>query len=299
MFILKYKKIFLGFAALVMLTSIVLLASYKLNFGIEYTGGSVLEFNVDSSLEESEIKARLDTDFGESYSLRASEDSYIVRTRTLTESEKDSLVSVISGGAPETVEIERFNTIGPTLGNELKGKAIMALLLVVVSITLFIAYAFRHVSEPVSSWKYGLITMISLLFDILLTLGAFALLGHMIGIEVDSMFLTALLVILGYSINDTIVVLDRVRENLVAVKPEERFKNFDSIVGNSLSQTFVRSLNTTLTTLLSLVVIYVLTPSSIHNFALALIIGITSGAYSSLFIAAPLLTYFNKEKKEI
>lgn len=294
MFILTYKKIFLSIALLITLASITSLALFKLNFGIEYTGGSVLEFRTDPVLEDRVIHERLSAVFTDSYSLRMSDGTFIMRTRTLTEEEKENVIMLISSGAPETIQVERFNTIGPTLGNELKTKALMALLLVVVTIALFIAYAFRHVSEPVSSWKYGLITMMSLVFDVLVTLGTFAYLGHSMGLEVDSLFLTALLVILGYSINDTIVVFDRVRENLVTVPPEDRHEQFDEIVGTSLNQAFVRSINTTLTTLLALIVIFVMTPSSIHNFSLALIIGVSSGAYSSLFVAAPLLTYFNR-----
>lgn len=297
MFILKFKKIFLGLGLLLVLASVVSLFMYGLNFGIEYTGGSVLEFSTNPHIDQSVIKERLDSKFDESYSLRASDSTYIIRTKTITEDQKDELVNIISEANPEAITVERFNTVGPTLGDELKGKSAMAIIIALIAITIFIAYAFRHVSQPVSSWKYGFITMISLLHDIVITLGVFAVLGHVTGLEIDSLFLTALLVILGYSINDTIVVFDRVRENLAAVSNKERASQFETIVGKSLSQTFVRSLNTTITTLLSLVVIYILTPEALHNFALALLIGITSGAYSSLFIAAPLLTYFNKEKK--
>lgn len=301
MFILKYKKIFLGLAFALTLLSFVSLGLYKMTFGIEYTGGSVLEFTLNENIDETILNQRLQEGFKQGYVLRKTEAGYSLKIK----SEGDGIthnihvLNVISNNNPDILKVQKFDTIGPTLGNELKTKASVALILVIITIALFIAYAFRHVSEPVSSWKYGLITMVALLHDIVITLGVFSYLGHTIGLEIDSLFLTALLVILGYSINDTIVVFDRVRENLLKVKPQDRSKKFDSIVGESLSQTFVRSLNTTITTLLALVVIYVLTPASIHNFALALIIGIASGAYSSLFIAAPLLTYFNKEKKEV
>jgi preprotein translocase subunit SecF len=299
MFILKYKKIFLGLGLLLTVASFVSLGLYKLDLGIEYTGGSVLEFTLKENIDESVLNQRLEAGFKQGFILRKTEAGYILKIK----SEGDGIthnihvLNVISNNNPDILTVSKFDTIGPTLGSELKTKASVALILVILAIALFIAYAFRHVSEPVSSWKYGLITMIALLHDIVITLGVFSYLGHTMGLEIDSLFLTALLVILGYSINDTIVVFDRIRENLLKVKPEKRSKDFEVIVGESLGQTFVRSLNTTITTLLSLVIIYVLTPASIHNFALALIIGITSGAYSSLFIAAPLLTYFNREQK--
>jgi preprotein translocase subunit SecF len=299
MFILKYKKIFLGLGLLLTVASFVSLGLYKLDLGIEYTGGSVLEFTLKENIDESVLNQRLETGFKQGFVLRKTEAGYILKIKSEGDGVTHNVhvLNVISNNNPDILNVSKFDTIGPTLGNELKTKASVALILVILAIALFIAYAFRHVSEPVSSWKYGLITMIALLHDIVITLGVFSYLGHTMGLEIDSLFLTALLVILGYSINDTIVVFDRIRENLLKVKPEKRSKDFEVIVGESLSQTFVRSLNTTITTLLSLVIIYVLTPASIHNFALALIIGITSGAYSSLFIAAPLLTYFNREQK--
>lgn len=299
MFILKYKKIFLSLALVLVIASTVLLVVDGLKLGIEYTGGSVIEFTIKEDIGVTELEQRLIPAFGQGFVLRESDNGFHLKIKTDGDGITHNLhvLNVISNNNPESIDVSKFDTIGPTLGNELKGKALMSLILVMVSVTLFVAYAFRHVSKPVSSFKYGLITMIALIHDVVITLGIFALLGHTMGLEVDSLFLTALLVILGYSINDTIVVFDRVRENLADVDEKIRIKDFNRIVGDSLNQTFVRSLNTTLTTLISLVVIYILTPASIHNFALALIIGIASGAYSSLFVAAPLLTYFNTEKK--
>lgn len=300
MFIVKYRKIFLGLSALLVVASAVALGMFKLNLGIEYTGGSVIEFTLDEEVTQSVIEERLGSAFGQGFILRETENGYNLKIKSEGDGITHNLhvLNVISNNIPENIDVQKFDTIGPTLGDELKTKALIALFAVVVVITIFIAYAFRHVSEPVSSWKYGFITMIALIHDVLITLGVFAILGYTTGLEIDSLFLTALLVILGYSINDTIVVLDRVRENLANTPEHKRAGKFNEIVGTSLSQTFVRSLNTTLTTLISLIVIYIFTPSSIHNFALALIIGIASGAYSSLFIAAPLLTFFNSKKKK-
>jgi preprotein translocase subunit SecF len=298
MFILKYKKIFLGFSSLLVLVSIVGIFMFGLKFGIEFTGGSLAEFTTEPLIELSELEARLEQGFGEEYELREADGVYVLRTRPLSEDEKREMITTLSAGKTETVKIEKYDTVGPTLGDELKSKALVALALVIASITLFIAYAFRQVSEPVSSWRYGLITMIALIHDVVVTVGLFAFLGHFAGVEVDSLFLTALLVILGYSINDTIVVFDRIRENLLGVPEEKRTDQFESVIGASLSETWVRSLNTSLTTLFAAGVIYVLTSGSVENFALALLAGIASGTYSSIFVAAPLLTYFKTAKEE-
>jgi preprotein translocase subunit SecF len=188
----------------------------------------------------------------------------------------------------------RFNTIGPSLGEELKGKALVSILIVVLSIIVFIAYAFRHVSRPVSSWKYGFVAVIAFLHDVLIPIGLFSVLGRFYGVEVDSLFVVAILVVLGYSINDTIVVFDRVRENLREYPDKKRAEQFEKVVGQSLSQTFARSINTSFTTLIALFAVYFLGGESTKCFSLALIAGITVGTYSSIFFAAPMLVTLQK-----
>ena len=300
MFIIKYKKIFLSISAIAVILSIISLAIFKLNLGIEYTGGSVIEFSTQEEITEQELRDRISTEFEQSFVLRTVEGGFSIQMRDVGGdiSHNMHILNVISNDDVDSIDVSKFDTIGPTLGKELRSKALVAILAVIVAVTLFIAYAFRHVSEPVSSWRYGFITLIALIHDVLIVLGIFAFLGYAQGIEIDSLFLTALLVIFGYSINDTIIVFDRIRENLANTKEHKREKEFEPIIGKSLNQTFVRSINTSLTTLIVLTIIFILTPSSIHNFALALIIGVASGTYSSLFLAAPLLTYFkNKPQK--
>lgn len=298
--ILKYKKIYLTISAALMLVSIVFIFIFPLKLSIEFTGGSIVDFTTTENVDQKALEERLNKGYDQGYVLRKTEEGYSLRMSGIGEGVTHNVhvLNVLSDNKPETLSIKKFDTIGPTLGSELKTKATVALLLVVVVITIFIAYAFRHVSKPVSSWRYGLITMIALVHDVIIAVGFFALFGHLLGIEIDSLFLTALLVILGYSINDTIVVFDRVRENLSNVDEEEREEQFDTVVGNSLSQTFVRSINTSLTTLLSIAIIWYFTTGSVQNFALALLIGIASGTYSSIFVAAPLLTYFKAKKIE-
>ena len=163
---------------------------------------------------------------------------------------------------------------------------------------LFITFAFRHVSKPVASWKYGVVAIIALIHDVIVPTGAFALLGHFLGYEMDALFVTALLVILGFSVHDTIVVFDRTRENLRHSNESRNKKDFETIVGESVSQTFTRSINTSLTVLLSLLVLYFFGPETTRNFSLALLIGITAGTYSSIFIGSPLLVTLEKYQEK-
>ncbi|MEK7607477.1 MAG: protein translocase subunit SecF, partial [Patescibacteria group bacterium] len=195
-------------------------------------------------------------------------------------------------------EEKRFDSIGPILGREALQKSWISVVIVLMAIVLFITFAFRHVSEPVSSWKYALIAIIALIHDVIIPSGAFALLGYFAGFEIDTLFVTALLVILGFSIHDTIVVFDRVRENLKNNTEGKQKKSFETIVGESINQTFVRSVNTSLTTLIAIFVLYLIGADATRHFALTLIIGITVGTYSSIFLGSPLLvTVYNWQQK--
>lgn len=190
-------------------------------------------------------------------------------------------------------EIIRQNTIGPIAGAELQSKAMKAIAVVVLMIVLFVTFAFRRVSKPVSSWKYGFATIIALAHDVILPAGVFVFLGKIAGVEIDLLFVTGLLAILGYSVHDTIVVFDRVRENLRDWKGED----FESVVGRSVSQTFGRSINTSLTILITLVALYIFGSGATKDFSLLLIVGLIAGTYSSIFIASPLLVTFFKQQK--
>jgi preprotein translocase subunit SecF len=195
-------------------------------------------------------------------------------------------------------EVKRFDSIGPLLGAEALSKSLLSIFFVLLAIVIFITIAFRKVSEPVSSWKYGLITVFALLHDVLVPAGVFAVLGHFYGFEVDTLFVTALLVILGFSVHDTIVVFDRVRENLKFARVSHVKKTFEEIVGDSIGQTFVRSINTSMTTLFALAVLYVIGPEVTKHFSLALLVGITAGTYSSIFLGSPLLVTVEKWQRE-
>ncbi|MBI2637183.1 MAG: protein translocase subunit SecF [Parcubacteria group bacterium] len=197
----------------------------------------------------------------------------------------------ITIGGAVVVSEDRFESIGPTIGQELKQKSIYAIIAVIVAIVLYIAWAFRKVSEPVSSWKYGVSAIVALIHDVAIPTGAFAVLGRFAGVEVDILFITALLTILGFSVNDTIVVFDRTRENLAR---DHHRHDFDWIVNQSVNETMRRSVYTSLTVFMVLAAIYLYGGESIKNFALALGIGVVFGTYSSIFLASPLLVVWEK-----
>lgn len=297
MFVVKYKKIFFGVSVFLVLASLISIFTFGLRFGVDFTGGSILEVSYDDNAPEKTqiIDAVIESGLEQVSVRQAGDSGYIIKTEVIDESVKNQIterLSVLSTG----FNVDRFNTVGPTLGNELKSRATLALVVLILAIVLFIAYTFREVSKPVSSWKYGLVAIIALVHDVIITLGFFSIIGAFYGVEIDTLFITALLVILGYSINDTIVVLDRVRENLRGIKEEFREQKFNKVVGQSLQETFTRSINTSITTLLALGALFVIGGIATQNFALALIVGVIAGSYSSLFLATPLLISFKNKK---
>lgn len=199
----------------------------------------------------------------------------------------------VAGDKKDTIREERFESIGPSIGQELKEKSIYALIGALICIVLYIAWAFRKVSKPVTSWKYGVIAIITLAHDILIVVGIFVVLGRFLHVEIGVSFIAALLTVLGYSVNDTIVVFDRIRENL-----PRSDDNFNSTVNNSVNQTIIRSINTSLTTLIVLLAIFFFGGETVKFFVLALILGVLAGTYSSIFIASPLLVVWHKLAKK-
>lgn len=223
------------------------------------------------------------------------ENQFIMRFASITETEHQSVLATI--GQFASIEELRFESIGPTLGTELRDKAIVALIVTAFGIILFVAWSFRHVSKPVASWKYGLSAIIALIHDVLITTGAFALIAHFTDFKVDALFVTALLVTLGYSVNDTIVVFDRTRENLkIAMESNKKKESFAELVNRSVDSTIARSINTSVTTLLVLVALLVLGGTTIAGFITTLIIGVLIGTYSSIFLASPLLVLWAGKK---
>lgn len=323
MFSTIYKNIFLTIAAIIMLGSLGIVAVLGLPFGIDFTGGSQMEVSYDTAPSQGDM-TRVITNLNlGGFSARATgadatSSGYIIRTRALADSERSSLetavISVGTGG-----KTDQFTSVGPVIGSELKTKALWAIAIVSLIITIYVAYVFAGVGKPVSSWVYGSITIFVLFHDILVPTAMMSLLGHFIGAEVDVLFVMAILAVLGYSVNDTIVIFDRVRENLKANRTEKRSKKtepggivheiieytltkpFGNIVGEAVSNSLARSINTSLTVFISLLALYFLGGSLTQNFALVLIVGVIAGTYSSICIASPMLVAYAEyiDKKAI
>ena len=298
MFIVQHRKLFYILSGLIIAVSIVALSVWGLKPSIDFKGGALIEVSYPAGRPEKAVIEKALQPLSVDASVRPTgEQGYIIRMKDLSDEERTAVIGAVTLGSTTAATIERFDTIGPLLGREAVGKSFVAIIFVIICIVLFITFAFRKVSLPVASWKYGVITIVALLHDVLVPTGVFAILGHYAGYEVDTLFVTALLVVLGFSVHDTIVVFDRVRENLRVSHEVRDRKDFATIVGESIAQTFVRSINTSLTTVIALVVLYFIGPEITQHFSLALLIGIIAGTYSSIFIGSPLLVTVEKWQK--
>lgn len=300
----KIYTIMFWFSITLVVVSVILLAAYGLNFGVDFKGGSVIELDFNPPFARSggdgerpsleNIKNSLVpigvTETSVNY---AGDRGVILRTKELSESEHQNILSVLKNNFPDAEE-KRFDSVGPVLGNELKRKSAAAILLVLLGVVVYIAAVFRKLSKTLSPWIMGFAAIAALAHDVIIPLGVFAILGKFYGVEISAVFVAAILTILGYSVADTVVVFDRVRENVIRGVSD---RSFPDIVHKSIMQTLTRSLNTTFTTLLSLLAIYFFGGESIRYFALALIIGIFLGAYSSIFVASPLLVRWSRRQQ--
>lgn len=300
MFIVRYRKIFFIVTLLLVVFSVGSMVVRGFNFGIDFTGGTILEVSYDDARPNiQDVRSKLDKLSLGAYSIRASGDrGFVLRTKEFDATTKGGVLEALSNNGSLKLSEDRLNTIGPTVGNELRNKAYIAIAVTILGIVLFITFAFRRVSKPVSSWKYGLATIIALAHDVIIPAGIYIFIIHFIGGELDLLFVTALLAILGYSVHDTIVVFDRVRENLQINIDTHKREEFEDVVGRSLSQTMSRSINTSLTLVLVLIALYFLGGESTSGFSLLLAIGVIVGTYSSIFLASPLLVVFEKLQKK-
>ncbi|HET8581166.1 MAG TPA: protein translocase subunit SecF [Candidatus Paceibacterota bacterium] len=303
MLIVTYRKVFYAISAVIVVCALAATIAWGINPGIDFTGGTSVEVSYASSTRPaaSELDGPL-TNIGiANYSLRPSgENEYFLETQTVSDQARKALPAAFSVNGKYPTTIVALDQVGPTIGNELAQKAWLALVLVLLAIVCFITFAFRSVSRPVSSWVYGLIALIALAHDVVVPVGFFAAMSHFFGIQADALFVTAILTILGFSVHDTIVVFDRVRENLRKAEPKQARERFEMIAGTSLNQTFTRSVNTSLTVAVSLLALFFLGPVSTQDFALTLLIGIIAGTYSSIALATPLLVtvagYLDRKK---
>lgn len=294
--IAKNLKYFFILPAVLSVAAILAIVLWGLKPGIDLSGGSIMQVSYQQERPAIEVvrETASHLGFGEVRTQPTGERGVILRQRELTNDERAALESALASLGPIEKEATQFNSIGPAIGAELLQKAWIAITLVVVLTILFIAFAFRGVSKPIQSWKYGVVAIATLLHDILIPMGLFALLGHLVGAEVDALFIVALLTILGISINDTIVVFDRIRENLRLNEEKRRREEFDEVVGHSIMQTLARSINTSVTVVIVLVALYFVGPVATKAFALTLIVGMVAGTYSSIFLASPLLVVWEK-----
>lgn len=293
--IVGYRRIGYVVSAVLVSLSVLALVLWGLKFGIDFTGGSLIEVRYpDGRPELSAVSSAVPEEFGAVQVTPVGEDGYVLRLQTLTEEQHQAVLSELTTQASSVEEL-RFTSIGPTIGMELRNKAIYALAAVLAAILAYVAWAFRRVSHPIPSWQYGSAAIVALFHDVVITLGIYALLGHFLDVEIGVLFITALLTILGFSVHDTIVVFDRVRDNLHRL--DERFP---ALVNISLNETMSRSINTSFTTLIVLLFSLFFGGSSITFFVLALVIGIIVGTYSSIFIASPLLvTLFVMQERRV
>jgi len=300
MFIIRHKYWFFALTALFVVLSIASLAMYGLHESIDFTGGTLVDVTYPAGRPDAAtLQQSLNTAGFSGYSLReVGSNDYDLRSGNLTDAQRNSLPQILSGNGQFPATVVSLNEIGPTIGAQLRSNSITAIGLVLLCILLFIAFAFRKVSKPVSSWMYGLMAIIGLCHNVLITCGFFALLGHLTGAQVDTLFVTAVLTVLGFSVHDTIVVFDRVRENLRINQEKGRREAFHETAGRALGQTFTRSVNTSLTVLLTLLALYFLGPQSTQVFALTLLVGIIAGTYSSIFLATPLLVELESRRSK-
>ncbi|MBI4239920.1 protein translocase subunit SecF [Candidatus Uhrbacteria bacterium] len=288
--IIKHRKTWLVLSALMIVAGIVALSIWQLKLGIDYTGGTLLEVSYQKDRPSTqEITSVLAAENIKDAEIKFSGDTgVIMRFKTIDEDTHQNVLAKLKKQDANLLE-KSFESIGPVIGHELKSKSLLAIALALILIMAYITFVFRRVSFPVPSWQYGATAIIALFHDLIFVLGIFAVLGVFRGVEITSSFIPAFLTVLGFSVHDTIVVFDRVRENLLKYKGA-----FAEIVSKSLNETLVRSINTSLTVMLVLAAIYVFGGESLKTFSLALLLGIGVGTYSSLFFASPLLVAWHE-----
>jgi len=287
--IATHRKIYFWITGVILAAAIGAIFYFRLPLGIDFTGGSLMQVSYQSNRPAlADIQKAISVVPMGSVSVRAVGSNEVsIRTRTLTPEEHNAVLAVISQNA-STTELA-YTSVGPTLGGQFESKALWALIAVVLAIILFIAFAFRKVSRPVPSWCYGLTVIVILIHDLIIPAGFFAILAHFTGAEVDALFVTALLALLGYSVNDTIIIFDRIREHLAINEKTNNKEEFETTVGKSISETMTRSINTSLTVVLALLTLVLVGAAATRTFALVMLVGVIAGTYSSILLAAPLL----------
>ena len=267
--------------------------THGFKLGTDFTGGSVLDVSYTVRPSISDIQSHILPIEPEAQVQNLGTSDVLVQTKTIDQTAKASLLQAMSFNGLTATE-KQFSSNEPSIGRELRSKAIISIIVVSLALIFFIAFAFRKVSKPISSWAYGLIAIVVLVHDVAIPAGFFSLFH----LQIDTLFVVGLLTILGVSINDTIVVFDRIRENLHINETKKIHEDFSYTVGKSINQTFVRSIMTSVTVLIALAALYLFGPQSTQTLAIAMFLGMFFGTYSSIFLASPLLVVWNNRKQK-
>ena len=288
--IVKKRNWFFIFSLLIIIPGLISLSLWGLRLGIDFAGGTLWEIKFDQQEISSHAVFQYLKEQQEEISsvAQTNENSVLLRMKSADELKISEIKNKLNSKFGKTTDV-RLQTVGPIVSAELTKKAVVAVLVSILAIVLYITWSFRQIPKPTSSISFGICTIIALVHDVIVVVGIFAILGHFLNIEIDSLFITALLTVIGFSVHDTIVVFDRIRENL---KKYSSY-SFEEVVNHSILQTFARSLNTSLTVVFVLLALFLFGGESIKTFVLALLIGIISGTYSSIFNAAPLLVVWH------
>ncbi len=291
MYIVSHRSIFFWITGGILAVAVAAILFFGLPLSIDFTGGSLVEVNYTSARPDlATLKQSMSVlPLGETSLRESGANGVVLRARTLSPDEHAAILKILSQNNTAQFTENRFTSIGPSLGSELGKKALWAIVAVILAIVLYIAWAFRKVSKPVSSWIYGGTVIVILVHDLLIPTGFYAIMCKLMGVQVDALFVVALLAILGYSVNDTIVIFDRVREHLARNEKTNVREPFDEVVGKAIVETLGRSINTSLTVVLALIALAFLGSAVTFNFALVLLVGVVAGTYSSILLAAPLL----------
>lgn len=290
--IVKRRKIFYIISVILLIPGIISIMINGLRLGIDFTGGSRLEVTNAYEITEQELQSIVQKHTNGITIQEQEVGTYLIRTEPISQDVSNEVLRDIQQNDKD-VQMVSFETIGPTIGSETTRNAFIAVIIASLAISGYIAYVFREVSKPVASWKYGVAAIVGLLHDIIFVLGVFSILGVIMNVEIDALFITAILTVMGFSVHDTIVVFDRIRESL---KKELKIP-FEEIVNQSLLSTLTRSLNTSISTLLVLFALLLFSQDALRWFVFALFIGIVIGTYSSIFNAAQLLVTWNNWDK--
>ena len=299
MYIIRHRALFFWITGIILVAAVGAITLYGLPLGIDFTGGTLMQVNYPNGRPAlSTIQSELAPIPLGAVSVRASGDTAVaLRMRTLSQAEHDAILTALSASA-STTELA-YTSVGPALGSQFTNKALWAIFAVVLVIVLYIAFAFRKVSRPVPGWGYGITVVAMLAIDIIVPTGFYAAYCHFTGAEVDSLFIVALLSLLGYCVNDVIVIFDRIREHLAKNEKNRVKETFEETIGKSISETMNRSINTALTVVLALLALIYFGAESTRNFALVMLVGVAAGTFSSIARSAPLLipisTWFSKK----